>query len=93
MSVISHRNVCLRNNKCYPLSLQPSSILYIRFSVHRNSRLEKSNQMQHYADIYLLLNYSTCFGPPSRPKSGVHKTMNAASDRDHTVWKAASHIV
>ena len=45
---------------------------YIRGSVHRNSRLKKSNKMQQYADIYLLLNYSTCFG---RPSSGVHKTV------------------
>ena len=35
--------------------------------------------MQQYADIYLLLNYSTCFGHPSRPSSGVHKTVIAAS--------------
>jgi len=27
--------------------------------------------MQQYADIYLLLNYSTCFGRPSRPSSRV----------------------
>ena len=27
---------------------------YIRGSVHRNSRLKKSNEMQQYADIYLL---------------------------------------
>ena len=48
---------------------------YICSSVHRNSRLQKSNKMQQYADIYLLLNYSTCFGRPSRPSSGVHKTL------------------
>jgi len=30
---------------------------YIRGSVYRNSRLKKSNEMQQYADIYLLLNY------------------------------------
>jgi len=48
-------------------------IFYIRGSVHRNSRLKKSNEMQLYADIYLLLNYSTYFGLPSRPSSGVHK--------------------
>jgi len=35
--------------------------------------------MQQYADIYLLLNYSACFGRPSRPSSGVHKTLVAAS--------------
>jgi len=56
--------------------------IYIRGSVHRNSRLKKSNEMQQYADIYLLLNYSTCFG---RPSSGVHKTVVAASSIDRTV--------
>jgi len=25
--------------------------------------------MQQYADIYLLLSYSTCFGRPSRPSN------------------------
>jgi hypothetical protein len=42
--------------------------------------------MQQYADIYLLLNYSTCFGRPSCPSSGVHKTLVAASGTDHTIW-------
>jgi len=51
--------------------------------------LKKSNQMQQYADIYLLLNYSTCFGRPSRPSSGVHKTVVAASGADHTIWEAS----
>jgi len=41
--------------------------------------------MQQYADIYLLLNYSTCFGRPSRPSSGVHKTVVAVSDTDRTM--------
>ena len=58
---------------------------YIRDSVHRNSRLKKSNEMQLYADIYLPLNCSTCFGRPSRPPSGVHKTVVAASGTDRTV--------
>ena len=53
--------------------------------MHLNSRLNKSNEMQQYADIYLLLNYSICFGRPSRPSSGVHKTVVAASGTDHTV--------
>jgi len=44
--------------------------------------------MQQFADIYLLLNYSTCFGRPSRPSSGVHKTVVAASGADHTIWEA-----
>jgi len=41
--------------------------------------------MQQYADIYLLRNYPTCFGRPSRPSSGVHKTVVAASGTDRTV--------
>ena len=43
------------------------------------SSLKKSNEMQQHADIYLLLNYSTCFGRPTRPSSGVRKTVVAAS--------------
>ena len=53
-----------------------------------SSWLKKSNEMQHYVDIYLLLNYSTCFGRPSRPSLGVHKTVVAASGTDHTIWGA-----
>jgi hypothetical protein len=57
---------------------------YIRGSVHGNSRLKKSNEMQSYANIYLLLNHSTCFERPSHLSSGVHKTVVAASGIDHT---------
>ena len=45
--------------------------------------------MQQYVDIYLLLNYCTCFGRPSRPSSGVHNTVVAASGTDHTIWGAS----
>jgi len=62
---------------------------YIRGSVHRNSSLKKSNKMQQYIDIYLLLNYCTCFGLPSHPSSEVHKTIVAACGTDHTVWGAS----
>ena len=62
---------------------------YIRGPVHRNSRLKKSNEMQQYADIYLLLNYSTCFGRPSRQSTGVHKAPVAASGTDHTICGAS----
>ena len=61
-------------------------------TVKRNalySRLKKSNEMQEYPDIYLLLNYCTCFGRPSRPSSEVHQTVVAASGADHTVWGAS----
>jgi len=68
---------------CLPVCHCNSANSFWRFcicsSVHRNSRLKKSNKMQQYVDIYLLLNYCTCFGRPSRPSSGVHKTVAAVS--------------
>jgi len=51
--------------------------------------LNKSNEMRQYADIYLLLNYPTCFGRPLCQSSGVYKTVLAASGTDHTVWVAS----
>jgi hypothetical protein len=48
--------------------------------------------MQQYADIYLLLNYSTCFARPSHPSSGVHKTVVTASGTDHTIWGASKVV-
>ena len=45
--------------------------------------LIRSNKMQQYAGIYLLQNYSTCFGCLSHPSSGVHKTVTAASGTGH----------
>ena len=44
------------------------------------------NKMQQYACIYLLQNHSTCFGRPSHPSSGVHKTVTAASGISHSIW-------
>jgi len=53
--------------------------------------------MKQYSDIYLLLNYSTCFGRPSRPSSGVHQTVVTASGADHTIWETSffklDHVV
>jgi len=40
--------------------------------------------MQQYAGIYLLQIYCTCFGCPSHPSSGVHKTVTAASGTGHS---------
>jgi len=45
--------------------------------------------MQLYADIYLLLKCSMCFGRPLHPSSGVHKTAVAASGTNHTIWGAS----
>jgi len=59
------------------------------FIIIDRNRLKKSNKMQQYADIYLLLNYSTCFGRPSHPSSGVHKTVVAASGTDHNIWRTS----
>jgi len=39
--------------------------------------------LQKYAGIYLLQVYSACFGCPSRPLSGVQKTVTAASGTGH----------
>ena len=41
--------------------------------------------MQQYAGVYLLQNYSTCFGCLSQPSSGVYQTVTAASDAGHSV--------
>jgi len=41
--------------------------------------------MQQYAGIYLLQNYSTCFGCLSQPSSGIHKTVTAASGTGHSI--------
>jgi len=69
--------------------VKSQKLFYIRGSVRRNSRLKKPSRMQLYADIYLLLNYSTCFGRQSRPSSGVNKTVVASSGTDHTIWGAS----
>jgi len=41
--------------------------------------------MQQYAGIYLRQVYSTCFGRPSHPSSGVHKTLIAASSTGYSI--------
>jgi len=73
--------------------LQIFRFFYIRDSVQSNSRLKKSNEMLQYTDIYLLLNYYTCFGRPPRPSSGIHKTVVAASGTEHSIWERASSNV
>ena len=56
---------------------------YIHGSVHRDSILLRSNEMQQYAGVYLLQNYSTCFGCLSHTSSGVHQTLTVASVTGH----------
>ena len=62
----------------------PHTQFYSHGSVNLNSILIRSNKMQQYAGIYLLQNHSTCFGCPSHPSSGVHKTVTAASGTAHS---------
>ena len=59
------------------LVIRDFSCLPIFENIVDGSRLKNSNKMQQYANIYLLVNYSTCFGCPSRPSSGVLLTMGA----------------
>ena len=63
--------------------------MWQRNGIYLVARLKKFNKIQLYADIYVLLNYCTCFGRPSRPSSGVHKTVAAASGTHHTIWGAS----
>ena len=60
-----------------------SDSYYIHGSEHRDSILIRSNEMQQYAGVYLLQNYSTCFGCLSLPSLGVHQTVTAASGTGH----------
>ena len=57
-------------------------------SILRKYILIRSNKMQQYAGIYLLQNYSTCFGRLSHPSSGVHQTVTAASGTGHITYQS-----
>jgi len=65
----------------------------IHGSVHRDSILIRSNEIQQYAGLYLLQNYSTCFGCLSHPSSGVHQTVTATSGTRHSVRATTSPSV
>jgi len=62
-----------------------TKIFYIHGSLHRDYILIRSNEMEHYADVYLLQNYSTCFGCLSHPSSEVYQTVTTASGTGHSV--------
>ena len=60
-------------------------------SVHCDSILIRSNEMQQYAGVYLLQSYSTCFGCLSHP---VHVTMawrvlRLRMDEQPPIWRGA----
>ena len=81
--------VCFGKRRFRLTNVIPERIIFVSRGITVISRLKKSNEMQQYADIYLLLNYSRCLGRPSRPSSGVLKTVVAASGTDHTIWGAS----
>ena len=60
-------------------------MFYIHGSVQRDSILIRSNEIQQYAGVYLLQNYSTCFGCLSHPSSGLHQIVTAASGAGHSI--------
>ena len=72
-------SVCISSIQMY------FDVFYFYGYVHRNSILITSNKMQQYEGIYLLQNYSTCFGCPSHPSSGLHKNVTAASGTGHSI--------
>ena len=60
---------------------------YIHGSVHRDSILIRY-EMQQYASVYLLQNYSTCFVCLLQPSSRVHETVTAASGTGHVMCQS-----
>jgi len=48
--------------------------------------------MQKFVSIYLLQNYSTGFGCPSHPSSGVHKTVAAATGTGHITYLSKTFL-
>ena len=75
--IVSTRN--LKKQKYVTQVVSYCSTFYIHGSMHRDYVLIRSNKVQQYAGIYLLQVYSTYFGHPSRPSSGVQKTVTTAS--------------
>jgi hypothetical protein len=77
------KNFLLHSKSHYKLCFK----IFFYFSVYLTVFfiLIRSNEMQQYAGVYLLQNYSTCFGCLSHPSSGVHQTVTAASGTGHSV--------
>ena len=69
-------------------SQRHNAFSYIHGSVHRDSILIRANEMQQYAGVYLLQNYSACFGCLSHPSSGVHQTVTIASGTGHITFQS-----
>jgi len=84
LGVFEVQNVCAEELVITGLKIGLSIQMKKRVGYARDI-LIRSNKMQQYAGIYLLKNYSTSFGCPSHPSSGVHKTVTEASGTGHTI--------
>ena len=91
MKLITHIRRVSRLRLCRSLPMRPmcyfmvcSAQLQLKSLETLRNVLIRSNKMQQYAGIYWLQVYSTCFGRPSRPSSGVQKTVTAASGTGHS---------
>ena len=83
------------NRSSSPSRLPSGNIVdafYIHGSVNRDSILIRSNEMQQYAGIYLLQNYSTCFGCLFQTSSGLHQTVTAASGTGHITCRSNNRL-
>jgi hypothetical protein len=63
------------------IDIQNQVICYIHGSVHRDSILVRYNEMQQYAGVYLLHNYSKYFVCLSQLQFGVLLMMGAIDTR------------
>ena len=88
--------ICSKDNHCKTKTNNSAQFLAlfldcfrIQIKAHRDHTLKmiliRSNEIQRYAGVYLLQNYSTCFGCPSHPSSGVHQTVTAVSGTGYSV--------
>jgi hypothetical protein len=59
---------------------------YIHGSVHRNSILIRPNEMQQYAGVYLLQNYSTCF------RVSIAPIIRSTSNCNCSFWYRSYHV-
>ena len=81
------RNTCAYLPDCTVPEGSQLRFFYNHGSMHRDSILISSNEVQQYAGVYLLQNYSTCFGCLSHPSSGVHQTVTVASGTGHITYE------
>ena len=73
------------NTKCAPTLNER-----VNFYGHNTDTITYNKKIQRYArdaGVYLLQNYSTCFGCLSHPSTGVHQTVTAAFGTGHITYQ------